>query len=30
MGDQPTKQGVGLVGVAEVSNAVECVQTRHG
>jgi hypothetical protein len=30
MGDQPAQHGVGVVSVAEVAGAVECVQARHG
>jgi hypothetical protein len=29
MGDQPTQHGVSLLGIAQVSGTVECVQTRH-
>ena len=30
MGDQPAQHGVGVLGVAQVTGAVECVQARHG
>ena len=29
-GDQPARQGVGVLGVAQVAGAVECVQARDG
>ena len=30
MGDQSAQHGVGLMDVAQVVRAVECVQARHG
>ena len=30
MGDQSAQHGVGVLGVAQVPGAVECVQARHG
>ena len=29
MGDQPAQHGAGILGVAQVPGAVECVQARH-
>ena len=30
MGDQPAQHGAGVLGVAQVTGAVECVQARYG